>query len=239
MNYDIKPSWDTSLAIAFTLGTIAPSGVLNGLVYYAVKTTAGAPTAIAGRYIAGAKVANAATGLEYQNTGTTASPVFTVNTAAAINQLTGDVTAGPGTGSVAATLAEAVRVVTTKVTILAADVATLNSVPVALIPAPGAGKAIQVLGVFGRMTFAAAAYATNTDVLIRPVGATTYMAHNTNLLLTTAGVAIQEFALGDNSVTDNNALVANAALEASIGTGDPTGGGGDLDLYITYTIVTL
>lgn len=74
MNYDIKPYWDTSLAIVFTLGTISPNSVLNGLVYYGVKSTAGAPANLAGRYVPYATI-EAADGL-YVNKGTTASPSF-------------------------------------------------------------------------------------------------------------------------------------------------------------------
>jgi len=76
MNYDVNPSYDSDIAIAFTLGNVIPTS-LRGLVYQAVKITAGVPTAVAGIYIPGAIVQNAGSGVVYRNSGTTASPVFT------------------------------------------------------------------------------------------------------------------------------------------------------------------
>lgn len=77
MNYAIKPSWDTDLAIVFTLGTITPKSTLNGLVYDGVKISAGTPTVIASKYMIGATIRNAASGQVYRNTGTVAVPAWT------------------------------------------------------------------------------------------------------------------------------------------------------------------
>ena len=76
MNYEINPSFDTDLAIVFTLGNI-PGNTLDGLVYDAVKISTGAPTAVAGKYIPGATVRNATSGVVYRNSGSTASPAWT------------------------------------------------------------------------------------------------------------------------------------------------------------------
>lgn len=77
MNYSIKPAWDTNLSIVFTLGTISPDSALNGLVYQAVQEVTGAPTAVAGKYIVGAIVQNAVSGVVYRNSGSTATPAWT------------------------------------------------------------------------------------------------------------------------------------------------------------------
>jgi len=77
MNYLLNPEFDTTLAIVFTLGTINPDSVLNGLVYQAVKVGGTTPDAVAGKYIVGAIVQNATTGVVYRNSGTTASPSWT------------------------------------------------------------------------------------------------------------------------------------------------------------------
>lgn len=76
MNYVTNPSYDTDILIAFTLGNVVPNDFV-GLVYQAVKKTAGVPTAVAGVYIPGAIVQNAASGVVYRNSGSTASPAWT------------------------------------------------------------------------------------------------------------------------------------------------------------------
>lgn len=74
MNYEIRPDWDTNLVIAFTLGNV---NVFDGLVYDAIDGVAGAPVSVVGKYIPGAIVRNAASGVIYSMTGTTASPAWT------------------------------------------------------------------------------------------------------------------------------------------------------------------
>lgn len=100
-------NWDPTLIdLEFTDTDTAPTA-LQGLVKYAIKTTTGAPTATAGKFIEGCMISNAVDSNAYLNTGTTASPTWTlldVAGAGGITQLTGDVTAGPGNGSQAATI---------------------------------------------------------------------------------------------------------------------------------------
>lgn len=50
----------------------------DGYVESAVKTTTGAPTATAGKFITAAQILNKVSGITYTNTGTTASPVWSV-----------------------------------------------------------------------------------------------------------------------------------------------------------------
>ena len=84
MNYDIKPNWDIDIVIAFTLGNVGVSNTgyvldtFQGLVYDAVYGKTGAPTSVAGKYIPGATVRNAIDGTVYRNSGTTASPAWTL-----------------------------------------------------------------------------------------------------------------------------------------------------------------
>lgn len=108
VQYQTKVDWDVTLIdLEFTDADTAPTA-MQGLVKYAVKITTGAPTATAGKFIEAAMVANAVDSNAYLNTGTTASPVWTlldVAGAGGITELTGDVTAGPGNGSQTATVA--------------------------------------------------------------------------------------------------------------------------------------
>jgi len=76
-NYHVRPFWDMTLAQVGTV-EILVNGVLTELVSVGVKDTTGAPVATAGKFIRGAIIQNAVTGINYQNTGTTASPVWSV-----------------------------------------------------------------------------------------------------------------------------------------------------------------
>lgn len=70
--------WDLSLTSIEAIPSQAANGVFQGLVTKAVKVSGTVPTAVAGKYVPGAAVHNAATGVWYRNTGSTASPVFSV-----------------------------------------------------------------------------------------------------------------------------------------------------------------
>lgn len=70
--------WDTTLTdIVATNSQFAPQD-LQGLVTHASKVSGTVPTAVANKYAPGATVHNILTGVWYRNTGSTASPVFTV-----------------------------------------------------------------------------------------------------------------------------------------------------------------
>ncbi len=75
--YHTRPVWDTTLAIVGTV-ELYISGVLMELVSSGVKDTTGAPTATANRFMRGAIIQNSFSGINYQNTGTVASPVWSV-----------------------------------------------------------------------------------------------------------------------------------------------------------------
>lgn len=84
MQYHTNVTWDATLTAVWTLqsdaNTRAPAVAIAGLVSSAVKMTTGAPTATVGKFIPGAMIQNAISGVIYFNTGTTASPVFTALT---------------------------------------------------------------------------------------------------------------------------------------------------------------
>lgn len=70
--------WDLTLTNIVAIPQIATNGDFQGLVTGAVKVSGTVPDAVAGKYAQGAAVHNVATNVWYRNTGTTASPVFTV-----------------------------------------------------------------------------------------------------------------------------------------------------------------
>lgn len=107
VQYQTTVDWDTSLKDVGYVDSDTIGEAFAGLVESAVKVTTGAPAATAGKFIGGAFIKNAVDSTWYQMTGTTATPVWTLQGTGSggITQLTGDVTAGPGTGSQVATIA--------------------------------------------------------------------------------------------------------------------------------------
>ena len=78
VQYETTVPWDSTLK---DVGFLDDSS--SSLVISAVKTTSGAPTATVGKFARGAIITNTSTGLLYTNTGTTASPVFSIIESAA------------------------------------------------------------------------------------------------------------------------------------------------------------
>ncbi len=104
MQYKTNVDWDVNLTDLEYIQSDALTRKLNiaGLVYRATKTTTGVPAATAGKFIPGAIIQNAISGAVYQNTGSTASPVWTVN-ATGITGPTGATGATGATGPTGAT----------------------------------------------------------------------------------------------------------------------------------------
>jgi len=127
------------------------------------------------------------------------------------------------------------EILTAKVTVSSAEILALNSVNKTLIAAPGAGKVIEVIGLSFKYNYLTAAYATHTtlNLLYNTTSVATFSGiidQTSNKLKLTSGV--------DLAVVDTSTLESHA-LSLSIASGVPTGGGGSLDVYITYRIITL
>lgn len=78
VQYQTGVSWDATLKDLEYTDSSTIGAAFAGLVISAVKVTAGAPSATAGKFIPGAIIQNAVSGVLYSNTGTTASPVWSV-----------------------------------------------------------------------------------------------------------------------------------------------------------------
>lgn len=79
MNYETQVSWDLNLIDVWYTDIDNP--LVKGLVSEGVYIVTGVPAATAGYFIPGAIIKNAVSGVIYQNTGTTATPVWSVMTA--------------------------------------------------------------------------------------------------------------------------------------------------------------
>lgn len=122
-----------------------------------------------------------------------------------------------------------------KVSLTSSDILTLNSSAVELLQAPGSGFANEILSISFRYNYATAAYATNTtlSVLYSTVEVTNHLGilNQTSDKIKIASSGINY--LGDESVIENQAVYLSTQV------GNPTAGGGSLDVYITYRIIQL
>ncbi len=120
INYETTVDWDLDVRdVGFC---DADNSTLAGLAESGIYMVTGTPANTPDHWIPGATIKNSVDGTEYINQGTTASPNFVVNgtTSGGITQLTGDVTAGPGTGSQVATIG-AGKVVASMIAVNAVD----------------------------------------------------------------------------------------------------------------------
>ena len=126
---------------------------------------------------------------------------------------------------------------TAKLTIATADVLHLNTTPIEIVAAPGAGYAIEVISASMKMVYVSATYATNTSLELLTTGATNSQASTT---IKNSASTIRRFAdattLASATATQ---LVDNAALNVTVASGDPTAGDSDITIYVTYRIITL
>ena len=126
---------------------------------------------------------------------------------------------------------------TAKLTIATADVLHLNTTPIEIVAAPGAGYAIEVISASMKMVYNSATYATNTSLELITAGATNSQA---STVIKNSASTIRRFAdattLASATATQ---LVENAALNVTVASGDPTAGDSDITVYVTYRIITL
>lgn len=80
MNYKTNVIWDATLVDLYFTGSDSKTrgALIAELCWSAIKITAGAPTVTTNKFIPAAIVHNAITGVNYQNTGTSASPTWTI-----------------------------------------------------------------------------------------------------------------------------------------------------------------
>lgn len=154
MNYQTVVTFDPNLKDAWFTDADTIGSAFAELCMGGVYVVTGAPVATAKVYLRGAIIHNAVDGTNYENTGTTASPVWSLMAtgASGIIQLTGDVTAGPGSGSQVATIA-ASAVTNAKISATAAIAfSKLASLPSADILVGSAGNVATATAVSGNAT---------------------------------------------------------------------------------------
>lgn len=139
---------------------------------------------------------------------------------------------GPGNSS-------GIEILLAETEISSAEILAMNSTPVQIIPAPGAGKAISILSVIINYQYGTSDYATNTTLtgFFDTIGDATTNPYCTNQsLLPSTSSKIGTFR--QNSPADIG-VGNNKPFMLATKTGNPTGGDGTLKVYVTYNIIEL
>ena len=125
--------------------------------------------------------------------------------------------------------------VTTKVTIANAEVLSLNVADKTLIAAGGANTVIEVIGAFVyAQPIGATAWADGADILLTYSGETDALFSFDAALIKSAGCAVVKGMVGVlKEMSVNTAIVAKTSV------GFTGGGGGSIDVFIAYRIVSL
>ena len=127
--------------------------------------------------------------------------------------------------------------ITQKIPVTSSQINNMFSNPIATGISVQAGCAAQILDVYARITYATTPYATNTNINIAFQTAPTQSIWQQNTLLTDTATTIRRFTktsgAGAEIVIDNDSFVITNT------SGDPTAGDSDIDVYITYKIITL
>jgi flagella basal body P-ring formation protein FlgA len=127
-----------------------------------------------------------------------------------------------------------------KATLTSGQVLTLNTAPITVIAAPGAGKMITILEVSTKLTFGTAAYAANTQLSLKYVGAAYNACTDASTLVSGASRTLRwDQVVSTVASATNTQVVENAAVQITVNTGNPTTGDSSLSYYIYYVITTL
>lgn len=130
---------------------------------------------------------------------------------------------------------ESVRVV-----IPSAEVLALFTTPKEIIPAQGAGTLIEPMSVIGKMYNNTTPYVMNVGFAISANGASKAICYSDKFINTvTSSPSYHKFELLQPTIISNTNLIENAAIEAKVAVGNPTGGDGDIEIFATYRVITL
>jgi hypothetical protein len=126
----------------------------------------------------------------------------------------------------------------TTVLIPSSEVLDLNSAPKLGLPAPGLGKAIEIIHCSAKITNVTTPYASFTGLRVRYVGANFAIRFQNDILLSTADRTLRmDGIVSTSSGTTNQQVRENVGIQIYVESGDPTAGDGDLAVNIWYTIV--
>ena len=132
-------------------------------------------------------------------------------------------------------------VYTVKVSLSSAEILALNTTPKQLVAAPGSGKILQPLFYLVKLSYATAQYATNTTLQFNYDGLPAVGIVSNSILNRTESFIMRQAAASTTAFAFaiSTSDITNKGLFVSVTNGNPTAGDGTLDIYITYTIISL
>jgi hypothetical protein len=183
--------------------------------------------------------ATGTTGTASTNVVFSESPAFTsiptAPTAAALTNTTQIAT----TAFVTSAMSGVVNVYEATVTITTAQVLQLNTTPIQIIAAPGAGKYIEVVSASVSVTYNSIPYITNTILILINTGAVARQFTNTGALQTTVTTNFLFVPSNQINASTDTQCITNTALNVSTATGNTTLGNSDIKVKVIYRIVTI
>ncbi len=121
--------------------------------------------------------------------------------------------------------------------IASADVLTLNATPLLLIAAPAAGIHIHVIKSSVKVTFNTTAYAANMHIDIYTDTAVIQQERISSCLNATVTRTSQGQPQAISAATDTQ-LIGGKAVYVKVPTGNPTTGDSDIEVFVSYKLVT-
>lgn len=126
------------------------------------------------------------------------------------------------------------------ITIPTASVLTLNTTPLTIVAAPGAGLAIQVVSATASMTYNTTAYATNGKLFLISLGSVIPQANITaNGFLFGTVTRNVNFNLTNSALITDTQIGVNTPLLVQVDTADPTAGDSDITITVLYRILPI
>lgn len=123
----------------------------------------------------------------------------------------------------------------TSLTIASADVLQLNSTPLTIVAAQGAGTYIEPISAFVLVDFNSAPYATNTTIELIFSGASDDIMVSSISASLTKAVA---FTKQGSGTAGNTQMIANTDLQVSVNSGNPTTGDSDIEVFVLYRVIS-
>ncbi len=120
-----------------------------------------------------------------------------------------------------------------------AEILALNSTPLDVIDAPGAGKAIVIETVTMKINNVVTPYATTTQLELVTDTATNGQLMDTAILVSTVDRAGAGFIDSMSGTATTQVIENKKVVLLARGAGDPTAGDGDIELWINYRIINL
>jgi hypothetical protein len=118
--------------------------------------------------------------------------------------------------------------------IATASVLTLNSVPLTIVAAQGAGTIIEPVSAVFYLDYNSAAYATNTQLQLKFSGASVGVCNIGNNILTGTVSKYSNSIQFINPAAAETQVIENADLQVTVDAGDPITGDSDIEVWVFY-----